>query len=538
MHRRRAVFISLMLPLAIALAGPVPVTRASDDAHNIPGVPLPAAAVAGQLGGKTFDVVYRVDVSASYTIVLSMTGTAGTDYDLYLFDSRATNIYADPAVGEVASSTGPTSTEYIRYTSSAGGEYYIDLSAYAATLGTYHLAVQLLPPTTPVVAISLDGGAPATNNPLVAVTLVTTEDRAPIESMSFSFDETTWTAPEPYSPTPTLSLDGPDGVRNVWVRVMDEAGVASPPAHATIVLDRVVPTVVSRWPGVGATVGGLRPTITVRFSKAIQPSTWLNAGLILQDANSTIIYGNYAYDSATFTGMFTPAVPLQPGATYVISVGSVTDIAGNKVAASGSWTFTPLIAPTLTLTAGARVVKRGQVVDLAGSLTPVIGGPLVLEGSSESAAGFVPLAPLPADPAGNFSWSGSVETNTSFRADCGGSAFSQQTYSSIVRVLVRREVLLAGVDPATTRRIPAYTRQTLTATVSPALPAVPVTLSIYRYVGGRGYVLSRSVTRTARAGRYAFSWTPSRGRYYIRLATAPTPLFANGVSPVYRYDAS
>ena len=67
---------------------------------------------------------------------------------------------------------------------------------------------------------------------------------------------------------------------------------------------------------------------------------------------------------------------------------------------------------------------------------------------------------------------------------------------------------------------------------------VPVTLSIYRYVTGRGYVLQTKGTRTTAGGRYTFSWTPGRGSYYARLTTAPAPLFANGISPVYRFVGS
>ncbi len=535
--RSRLTALAATLVVASALMSLVPSPVAatmSDNPNNIPGVALPSGAVSGQLGGKIYDVVYRVVVAPDYTLVLSTTGTTGTDYDLYLFDSAATDIYADPPVGLVASSTGPTSTEYIRYTSTTGGTYYIDVSAYGSTVGTYHLAVQTLAPTTPVVTISLDGGAPATNKPLVTVSLVAAGNVSAIAAMSFSYDDETWTSPAPYAPSLTLNLDGPDGPRDVWVKVWDLAGNVSPAAHATILLDRTSPTVVSRWPDVGSIVRTLQPVVGIRFSKPIQPATWYNAGLILQDAGGTVLYGSYAYDPGTFTGTFTPAVPLQPGSVYVISVGSVTDLAGNQVAPTGSWTFTPMLSPAITFGSNVRIARAGDTVDLSGKIAPLIGGPLVLE-QAVGSADFGPVVPLAVGSDGSFSWSAPVASNTSFRVDYVGTPVSAQTHSPVVRVLVRRQVSLGGLDPSVTRRVRALTRQVLTAVVAPTDPPVPVTFSVYRYVSGRGYVRAASVTRTTVGGHYTFSWTPGRGSYYVRLTTRPTPLFANGISPAYRF---
>ena len=535
--RRRPRTLAAALVVASTLLSLAPSSVAAtvpDNPNNIPGVELPSNTVSGELGGRIYDVVYRVTVAPDCTLVLSTTGTAGTDYDLYLFDSTATDIYADPPVGLVASSSGPTSTEYIRYTSTAGGTYYIDVSAYSPTLGTYHLAVQVLAPTAPLVSISLDGGAPATNNPLVTATLAATAYVSPIAEMSFSYDDQAWTSPAPYAPSVTLHLDGPDGPREVWVKVWDQAGNVSPVAHATVLLDRTAPTVVSRWPDAGSVVRTLLPVVTIQFSKPIQPSSWYNAGLILQDASGTVLYGSYAYDPNTLTGTFTPAVPLLPGSVYVISVGTVRDLAGNQVAPLGSWTFTPLLSPRITLGANARIVTPGDTADLSGSVTPLIGGPLVLE-QAVGSGDFAPVVPLAVGSDGSFSWSVPVAANTSFRVDYLGTQVSAQTHSPVVRVLVRRQVGLAGLEPSVTARVRALTRQVLTAVVSPAEPAVPVTFSVYRYVTGRGYVLAASVTRTTIGGRYTFSWTPGRGRYYVRLTTRPTPLFANGISPAYRF---
>ena len=87
--------------LAGLLSAPASV-HAADSPNNIPGVPLPGSTATGQLGGPIYDVVYRVVVPAGHVLLVSMTGAAGTDFDLYLFDSSAVDIYADPPVGLVA----------------------------------------------------------------------------------------------------------------------------------------------------------------------------------------------------------------------------------------------------------------------------------------------------------------------------------------------------------------------------------------------------------------------------------------------------
>src|SRR3972149_1997908 len=86
---------------------------------DIPGVPLPGPIAAGRLGGAIYDVVYRLSVAPAHVIVASLTGAAGTDFDLSLFDASATTVLSD--TGLLKKSTGPTSTESLSWPSSFGG---------------------------------------------------------------------------------------------------------------------------------------------------------------------------------------------------------------------------------------------------------------------------------------------------------------------------------------------------------------------------------------------------------------------------------
>ena len=529
-----ACFGVWMLAASAIVLQPVAPVRAATTG-NIPGVPLPGPVVTGKLGGPIYDVVYSVDVPPAHVLLLSLTGTAGTDFDLYLFDASATNIYADPPVGQVASSTGPTSTESITCPTVAGGTFYIDVSGATNVEGTFRLAVQIAADTTPPrVSLSLDGGAPATNQATVAATVIATDDLSGVGDVQFSEDGSTWGAWQPYQPTVEWTFPPGDGPKTLWVRARDRAGNVSAAAHATIALITTPPLVLARDPGPSDPITSTLPTLRVTFSEPIRVASWTNFGLILQDAAGTVLYGTYGWDASTNTGTFTPATPLLPGAAYSVSLGSIVDLAGNPLAPIGSWVIRPMIMPAASMDVTPRVTVAGSIVTLSGRVSDA-GGSLVVVQRSVSGGPWSPFVTLFPAPDGSFAARTTTETNASFRADVPATPISVEAVSEPVRVLVRRVVLLDGVDAGSVRRVAAGTRIVLTAVITPAEPAVPVTLSIYRYVPGRGYVRQTAVTRTTVNGRYVFSWHPARGTYYVRLTTAPTPLFANGISPAYRW---
>ncbi len=335
--------------------------------------------MTGRLGGPIYDRVYQVDVPAERVLVLSLTGSAGTDFDIYLFDSTATSVYA--TTGLVAKSTGPTSSETLTYPSVNGGRYYIDLSGFSDTEGDYRLTVQTATDSTPPqVSLVLDGGVPATSNPDVSVAVVATDDLSGVDSAQFSLDGTTWLPWHPYCPSLAWHFDGDDGLRTLWVRVSDRRGNISAPAHASIVLDRTVPIVLSRSPEPGAVIAASRPVFSVTFSEPIRPSSWLSFGLILQDASSTVIYGTYAWDATSNTGNVHRRLR-PPGRSDLCRHPRARSliVAGNPLAPLGSWTVRPLAAPRISLAATPRVAASGATVLLRGSVDSAAGGAFTLE---------------------------------------------------------------------------------------------------------------------------------------------------------------
>ncbi len=537
LRRRTAVVLvtALLASVGLTLPASAPAVRAADDLHNIPGVPLTTATVSGELGGPIYDVVYSVQVPPAHVLLLSLTGTTGTDFDLYLFDSTATNIYTEPPVGQVASSTGPTSTESISYPTISGGTFYIDVSGATNVEGTFRLTAQIAADhTPPQVSLALDGGAPATNQPTVTATVIATDDLSGVEGIELSADGVSWDAWQSYTPTVSWTFPSGDGAKTLWVRARDRAGNVSVPAHATIQLITRPPVVVARDPDPTDPVTGTQPTLRVTFSEAIRPSSWMSFGLILQDASGAVLYGTYGWDAATNTGTFTPSAPLIPGASYSVSLGRIVDLAGNPLVPIGSWAIRPMVTPTVSLTIAPRVAVSASTVALSGRVTDGGGSLVVIERSLGGGPWSPYVTGFPA-PDGSFTATASVGANASFRANVPATAVSVEAVSAPQRVLVRRGVALAGLDPGATRRVAADTRVVLTAVVSPLDPPVPVTLSIYRYEPGRGYVRQTAVTRATVNGRYVFSWHPGRASYYVRLTTPPTPLFANGVSAAYRW---
>ena len=130
-----------------------------------------------------------------------------------------------------------------------------------------------------------------------------------------------------------------------------------------------------------------------------------------------------------------------------------------------------------------------------------------------------------------------INANTRFRAVYAGNDTVAAGESPSVRVLVRREVVLAGRSPGTTAVVTRARAVSLKAVLAPAGPDLVVTFRIYRIDTRTGrLVLKSTVARTTVNGVASLRWVPTiTGRYSIRLSTPPTALFANGISPAYAW---
>jgi hypothetical protein len=385
----------------------------------------------------------------------------------------------------------------------------------------------------------LAGGRTSTSQLIVQVTLSGSDDLSGVTEMSFSADGTIFTAWQAYQPSTSWTFPAGDGLKTLWAKVKNGVGRESAVVSAVVVVDTLAPHVIALDPQPGASVIGLRPTLTVTFSESIDPASWVNLGLVVQSAGGTLVRGTYDYDEPTRRGEFIPSAPLVPGALYVVTVGNVKDVAGNGIASPGSWSVTPLTPTSLSATATQKVVLRGGSsrvdVVLSGAPRPATIGVEASTGTD----GFVALPPISTDDGRN-TLVVSPNSNTIYRFSYAG-AFGVAPSEADVRILVRRSVVLAGRDPRLASRARVGNTVNLTAAISPAAAGASVSFRLYRFdTGRRAWVYAGSKGRsTDAAGRAVLAWVPpSSGSFYWRVSVAPTPAFANNVSPVYRWSVS
>lgn len=525
----------MLLAATAMVSGPAGVLAGAES--DIPGIPLPGPVASGQLGGPIYDVVYRIDVPAGHVLLAGMTGSVGTDFDLYLYAPSATTVHSTDWV--LAKSTGPTSTENIAWPSRIEQTVYLDLNGASDVQGTYNLTVQVVAdPTPPVVGLSLAGGGTKTNQTTVTLRVNGYDDLSGVTEMSFSSDGVTWLQWEPIASTRVWDLLPGDGQKTVWVRVANGVGLVSAPVPLTVTLDTTPPALVDRSPPADSTTTVLRPTFTVTFNEPLDPSSWQTNGLVVQASTGAIVGGSFAYLPSTNTGTFTPAAPLTPGSVYIVSVGAVRDLAGNVAAQIGSWTIKLLFATSLSVASSPGVVVYGRTTTISGRASVPAGEGATLEERAAGNAGFTPVPGIPA-VSGAFSFSLTPRSNTVYRLSYAGSGVAAASVSSEIRVLVRRGVTLLGTAPSTVRTATAGKIVPITVQLTPAGPAV-VTFRAYRYNASRGrYVLVGSFGRAADAtGRATVRWTPSPGRWYWQATVPPSTAFANNTSAAYRWVVS
>jgi hypothetical protein len=532
---------SVLLSLALVLPGALSLAREARAAvppeSDIPGIALPGAVVTGQLGGPIYDVVYRVIVPAGYVLVAGLTGSTGTDFDLYLYDSSATTVLG--TAGLLTKSIGPVSSEQVSWPTRIGGTFYLDLNGASDVQGMYTLSVQVVPdPTPPEAVLLVAGGLSKVSTPTVALQIAGFDDLSGVTEMSLSNDGLNYLPPVPLVTQFDWTLSAGDGLKTIWARVINGVGLASWPVSASVVLDQANPTVLAATPGDGAIVTTARPTISVVFSEPMEASSWTNLGLIVQSVAGGIVPGAYAYYPSIRTGTFTPSVGLSPGYAYFATVGDVRDLAGNRVAGSGSWTLKYLQPASVAVAASQRVVMVGSSVTLSGSASIPASESLLLEARQGGALEYAPVGPI-VPSGGSYSMTLTPVMNTYYRVSFPGSA-TVSPASAEVRVIVRRSVSLLGTGPTTTRTANVGRPVTITAQVTPA-GVTTVSFQRYRYDTRRGrWVYAGSNGRsTTEDGQASLTWTPpSAGRWYVRVAVLPSPEFANNISAVYRYTVS
>jgi hypothetical protein len=529
--------IAALFAASVLSAGSPPAVLAGADS-DIPGIPLPGPIATGLLGGPVYDVVYRLDVQAGYVIVVGLTGTTGADFDLYLFDSTATTVQSNQ--GLLAKSTGPTASEHLAYPSFYGGTYYIDLNGATDVEGTYTLSVQLVKDqSVPVASLLIAAGRPSINTTTVTARVTALASLSGVAQMAFSPDGSSFGPWQTYTVESSWTFPPGDGPKTLWVKVKNGVGTESEPTSDTIVLDTVPPSPTQIVPTPNSTVGGLRPTFIVGFSEPIDPSSWTTLGLVVQASNGQPVAGAFAYDATTRIGSFVPAADLEAGGVYVVTVGDVRDVAGNRIQLQESWTITPLLPTRLTISASSSIVARGTGVTISGVASGLDGLEVILEqraNGSSIVTGTGPFTPSNGTVAATLI----PQVNTWYGWRYIGSGTTAPAASPEIQVLVRRSVVLAGISSSATRIVRAGRSVSLKAQVGPAGQSVRISFQLYRYDPARhGFRRTGSWGRSTDAlGRASLRWSPAAGRYYWRVAVLSSAEYASNMSPAYRWTVA
>jgi hypothetical protein len=99
-------------------------------------------------------------------------------------------------------------------------------------------------------------------------------------------------------------------------------------------------SIATNYPADNASAVGMGTRISVKFNKAVNPST-LNNSTFKLIRNSTQVVGSISYDTATRTASIIPSAPLAANTLYSVSVTTgVQDQNGNQLTAGKNWGFT------------------------------------------------------------------------------------------------------------------------------------------------------------------------------------------------------
>ena len=111
--------------------------------HEIPGLPLPGSPLSGTLAaGSAADDVYSIHLQAGDTLAASISASAGTNFDLYLFPPSQVTVAGHS--GAVAAAISTSYPDSFTYTAAAAGTFSLDAFASSGA-GSYTIAYTVTP---------------------------------------------------------------------------------------------------------------------------------------------------------------------------------------------------------------------------------------------------------------------------------------------------------------------------------------------------------------------------------------------------------
>ena len=133
---------------------------------DVPGVPLVASPVTGTLDELSdCDDVFAIYLNAGERLSASITGDAGTDFDLYLFGPGTATVFTSD--GPLKAADGGSYPDGFTYIARATGTFYLDAYAYGGS-GSYSFSYEVVDAATEAANPDNDiPGVPAPASPIV-----------------------------------------------------------------------------------------------------------------------------------------------------------------------------------------------------------------------------------------------------------------------------------------------------------------------------------------------------------------------------------
>ena len=137
--------------------------------------------------------------------------------------------------------------------------------------------------------------------------------------------------------------------------------------QVSFVPDTFLPTVMSITPASGASGIPQQTSVSIVFSKPMNPLTINSNTITLHDASGNAVPASLTYNSFTLTSVLTPVNPLGYAASYTVIVqggaGGVTDLAGNLLGGNVSSSFATVNQLALSFWSSSVVPPMPNVID-------------------------------------------------------------------------------------------------------------------------------------------------------------------------------
>ena len=355
----RTVTASLLVAGLLLGNTPQPV-RAEDNAAEIPGVPWVGRAVTGLIGAETIDKVWRLELPEGRVGIFRVTGEAGAELGLYLFDSSATSVLT--ATPLKTSAKAGASQRFVSLL--PAGTYYVNVNGRNVDRKyAFSLSISLIEdPTPPFISIVTASGKTRVSSTEVRMKVFASDGLSGVEALRWRVDGASWSDWAAYtSSLVTVSLPETEGSHLIEMQAKNGAELVSEAAEFSVTLDLTPPIATLLLPKETTVVSSARPLIKYQFNEPMSGAAWRRGGLLVYEFEAGTVLGTHEYDPTTRTGTFRPDAPLTPGGTYVVEFNEAADSAGNAPT-GGAWSFTYLAKTTLNATVSSLNVAGGDGV--------------------------------------------------------------------------------------------------------------------------------------------------------------------------------